>query len=138
MNDFDLNILTPRRVFYKGKCCSLVIPTVDGLYGVQAHHRNMVAAVTAGIMQYEDCDGKRFEAAVSRGMIKIEDNEVLVLVESAIRPDEIEDEKLRIQKEEEEDIEMQKKSIRDYTNAESMMARAFAQLSNTDFDEGPL
>ena len=48
MNTFELHILAAERSFYEGPCESLVIPTTEGMYGIQAHHLNMIAGVVRG------------------------------------------------------------------------------------------
>ena len=72
---------------------SLVIPTTEGMYGIQAMHENLVAAVTIGVVKYTLPDGTRCHAAVSNGIVKVENNEVLILVESAEDPDDIDEER---------------------------------------------
>ena len=89
MNEFNLHIIEADRDFYDGGCVSLVVPTTEGMYGIWAMHENLVAAVTTGVIKYTLPDGERRHAAVSNGMVKVEDGNVLVLVESAEDPDEI-------------------------------------------------
>ena len=48
MNTFELHILAAERSFYEGPCESLVLPTTEGMYGIQANHLNMVAGVVPG------------------------------------------------------------------------------------------
>ena len=45
MSTFQVSILAADRDFYEGPCESLVIPTLQGQYGILAHHRNLIAAV---------------------------------------------------------------------------------------------
>lgn len=83
MDTFQLNILSASSAFYEGECESLVVPTPDGKRGVLAHHSNAIAAISPGELSYTVPGEKPRLAAVSHGMIKIEDNHVLVLVETA-------------------------------------------------------
>ena len=89
MDTFQLNILAASSVFYEGECESLVVPTPDGKRGVLAHHSNAIAAISPGELSYTVPGEKPRLAAVSHGMIKIEDNHVLVLVETAEKPEDI-------------------------------------------------
>ena len=50
MNTFSLKILAAERVFYDGACVSLTVPTLDGLYGVQARHEDAILAVVPGTL----------------------------------------------------------------------------------------
>ena len=85
MSTFQVSILAADRDFYEGPCESLVIPTLQGQYGILAHHRNLIAAVVPGTLHYKVPDKPEQIAAVSAGLIKVENNEVLILVDSAER-----------------------------------------------------
>ena len=80
-------------MFFEGACENLVVPCADGSFGVQAHHSNMISAVTPGELALPPRRGPRRRpekiAAVSAGLIKVERNDVLVLVDTAERPEEI-------------------------------------------------
>ena len=95
MNEFNLHIIEADKDFFEGKCVSLVIPTTEGMYGIQAMHENLVAAIDIGVIKYTLPDGTRCHAAVSNGMVKVENNNVLILVESCEDPDDIDEETAR-------------------------------------------
>ena len=89
MSSFKVHILAADESFYEGECESLVVPTSNGQYGIWANHANTISAIVPGEMLYRLPGGQEQRAAVSSGMVKIENNEVLVLVDSAERPEEI-------------------------------------------------
>ena len=89
MEVFQAHILAADRNFYEGPCVSLTVPTSDGEQGILAHHSDMIAAVLPGTLRFQTPEGPAQTAAVSGGMVKIEKNEVLVLVDSVERPEEI-------------------------------------------------
>lgn len=129
MNSFHLCILAADKPFYDGECVSLVIPTDDGSYGVQAHHQNMIAAIISGTVSFQRSADKDCEyAAVSQGIMKVEDNDVLILVDTAERPDEIDTNRARIDAEEAKEILLQKRSISEYKEAEARLARAITRI----------
>ena len=99
MKEFKLSILEGDSTFYDGPCESLIFPATDGQVGILADHTNTISAVEAGTIMYRTPDGEEFHAAVSQGIIKIEDNEVLMLVNSAERPDEIDENRARYEAE---------------------------------------
>ncbi len=129
---FDLSVLASDKTFYVGKCSSLVIPTSSGLAGILAHHRNMIAAIVPGTMKYTDSDGAEHIAAVSNGMIKVEDGNVLVLADTAERPEEIDINRAKRDAEQAKEAILQKKSIRDYRSAQARMARALSRIAVGD------
>ena len=89
MEAFQVHILAADHTFYEGPCESLVIPTVDGEAGILAHHCNIIAAVVPGELRCRTPEGEEYRAAVSEGLVKVEGGDVLVLVDSAERPEEI-------------------------------------------------
>lgn len=127
-NEFDLELLEADRPFYIGKCTSLVIPTTDGSFGIQAHHANMIAALVPGTIKYTLPDGTREHAAVSGGFLKVEDNTVLILADALERPEEID--KARAEEEYKNaaaDL-MEMRSLAEYKKAQAQMARAINRL----------
>lgn len=89
MKTFRLRILAAERTFYDGPCQSLTVPTIDGRYGLMAQHENVVIAIIPGELTLYTESGEEQIAAVSEGMLKMEDNEALVLVDTIERPEEI-------------------------------------------------
>ena len=128
MNVFHLNILAADKTFYRGKAISLVIPTTEGQYGILAHNRNMITATVPGKLKYTTPDGHESIAAVSSGLVKVEDNEVLVLAESAERPEEIDLNRAKRDAEQARESLLRKQSIRDFHAAQSQIARALNRI----------
>ena len=128
MNQFSLVVLAAERSFYDGECVSLVIPTLDGQYGIQANHSNTIGAVVPGMLKLTTPEGEEIIAAVSEGLVKIENNQVLILVDTAERPEEIDENHARHSAEEAKEAMLQKKSIQDYHAAQAKMARAINRL----------
>ena len=128
MNEFNLHIIEADNDFYNGKCVSLVVPTTDGMYGIQAMHENLVAAIDIGVIKYTLPDGTRCHAAVSNGMLKVENNEVLILVESAEDPEEIDAERAMQEEETARDVLAGKTDRLNYRAAKGMLARAVNRI----------
>ena len=128
MQQFQVHILAADRTFYDGPCVSLTVPTSDGELGILAHHSPIIAAVQPGTLRYQAPGEDVKLAAVSPGMVQVENNEVLVLVDSAERPEEID--AARAQREADEAMEaiLQKKSIQEYQVAQGTLARALNRL----------
>ena len=135
MNTFSLKILAADKVFYQGQCQSLVIPTTDGQYGIQANHENEIAAVNIGIAKFTDADGVRHEAVLSTGFCKVENNAVIVMVETAERPEEID----RVAAEREASDARQalkhRKNVTDEKRAQARMVRSMSRIRAKDNSE---
>ena len=128
MNTFQVHILAADKTFYEGPCVSLVVPTTDGERGILAHHSSMIAAIQPGTLRYQVPGQPVQLAAISPGMVKVEHNDVLVLVDSAERPEEID--VVRAQREADESREalLQKKSRQEHQIAQATLARALNRL----------
>ena len=72
MSSFKVHILAADESFYEGECESLVVPTSNGQYGIWANHANTISAIVPGEMLYRLPGGQEQRAAVSSGMVKIE------------------------------------------------------------------
>ena len=136
MNAFPLRILDAENPFYEGECVSLVIPTEDGQLGIQANHSNMVAAVVPGEIKFTKPDGETMIGAVSHGIAKVEGGEVLILVETAEYPGEIDEKRAEREAEEAQEAMNQKKSIQEFYLAQSRMARAMNRLKVKKHEKG--
>ena len=128
MDTFQVHILAADRTLYEGPCVSLTVPTSDGEQGILAHHSDMIAAVLPGTLRYQTPEGPVQLAAVSSGLVKIEKNEVLVLVDSVERPDEIDAARARREADEAREAMLQKKSRQEYQLAQATLARAMNRL----------
>lgn len=128
MNTFNLIVLAAEKPFYEGDCVSLVIPTVNGQYGIQANHSNLIEAILPGMMKITTAEEGEMIAAVSEGVAKIENNQVLLLVDTAERPEEIDENHAKRSAAAAKEIMLQKKSIQDYYSAQAKMARAISRL----------
>ena len=129
MDTFRLKLLASDKPFFEGECLSLEVPTVEGQYGVLAHHMNLIAAIIPGTLKFKTGENDNVQiSSVLQGLIKIEDNEVLVLVDTAERPEEIDINIAKRDAEEAKEAILQKKSIQDYKSAQAKMARAINRL----------
>ena len=53
MNTFQVYILAADCAFYEGPCESLIVPTLQGQYGILSNHSNMIGAVIPGTLIYK-------------------------------------------------------------------------------------
>ena len=128
MENFPVHILAADEPFYEGPCQSISVPTTTGMYGVLAHHTNVILAIVPGTLRYR-CEGEDEKlAAVSAGLMKVENGEVLILVDSAERPEEIDANRAQRAADRAKEELLQKKSIQEYRTAQSNLARALSRL----------
>ncbi len=128
MNTFSLQILAAGRPFYQGECESLVLPLTVGQYGIKADHSNVIAGIVPGLLMYRDELGNEVQAEVSDGMVKVDHNEVLVLVETVELPEEIDAHRAELAAERAREELLQKRSRQEYLLAQAGLARATSRL----------
>lgn len=135
MSSFRVHILAADSTFYEGECESLIVPTPTGQYGILAGHANTISAIAPGTMTYRIPGEANRIASVSSGLVKIENNEVLVLVDSAERPEEIDANRARRAADAEKEAMLHRESIREYRTAAITLARAIARLHVKDISK---
>ncbi|MFH1287674.1 MAG: hypothetical protein ABII25_03150 [bacterium] len=69
-------IMSPNKVFFNGSARSIIIPGVDGFFEIMDFHCPLISLTVMGGVQV---DNKRI--MVRKGVVKVERNEVVVLVE---------------------------------------------------------
>lgn len=127
MNVFQLTVLAADKPFYDGPCESLRFPGSDGQYGIQANHRNMIAAIVPGTLRFQTAEEEQV-AAISEGLIKVEDNHVLILADTIERPEDIDVNRAKRDADEAQEILLQKRSLQDHHTARARMVRALNRL----------
>ena len=128
MNTFKVHILSAHRTFYEGECESIIIPAVDGQYGVLAGHCNTVRAIVPGKLIFRAPGQEAQEVAVSAGIMKVEDNDVLILADSVLRPEEIDEVRADREAAEAKEAMLQKLGRQEYLSAQAQLARAVSKL----------
>lgn len=85
---FDLQIISPTRVFFDGKVTMVEMKTTEGEIGVLAGHIPLTAILQPGVMRIKQEDGTK-EAALHDGFVEIRKDRITILAESCEWPDEI-------------------------------------------------
>lgn len=89
-SSFYLKVISANRVFFAGKCRSLIVPEFDGQKEILAHHEDMVIAIDEGQMKFQpEGSDEWIHAVVGMGFVEIVNNRVTLLVETAEKPEEI-------------------------------------------------
>ena len=127
MEKFVLNITASSGEFFQGECESLTLPTADGQYGVQAGHSPVLVALEMGIMQFT-VNGETRSVLVGDGIAEVTPAYVMLLVDSAERPEDIDAIRARRKADEAREILLQKKSRQEYRTAQATLARALNRL----------
>ncbi|MBE5925333.1 MAG: ATP synthase F1 subunit epsilon [Lachnospiraceae bacterium] len=132
MNTFTLRIIACDRIFYDGECETLVFPGADGKMGIMANHESMTTAVEIGEIKFRTPDGEEHVAITSDGILKVDNNQVDILVYSCERPEEIDEFRAKEAKERAMEQLAGKQSVMEYHISRASLARAMARLSGRD------
>ncbi|MBQ9412454.1 MAG: ATP synthase F1 subunit epsilon [Oscillospiraceae bacterium] len=126
--EFQLHILSPERDFYQGPCSSLVIPTLDGEYGILPGHSPLVAALVPGLVTVTFSGGGSLTAVVSHGLIRFAQDDAMILVGSAEKPEEIDEARARRAAERARAELLQKHSWHEHLQTQANLSRAMTRL----------
>jgi F-type H+-transporting ATPase subunit epsilon len=91
---FDLSLVTPEGPAFEGEAEMLIVPGASGEIGVLARHAPLVAMLKAGEIRVKS-QGEWQAFAAGPGYFKVQQDRALVLVDDAVRADEIDVEEAR-------------------------------------------
>ena len=131
MNSFILNITASSGEFYQGSCESMVLPVKDGVYGVQAGHSPVLVAIHMGMLKFT-VDGETREILVGDGIAEVTPTFVLLLVDSAERPEDIDKNRAEAARIRAEERLQHKQSMHEYYQTKIALDRAMQRLQTAD------
>lgn len=124
---------------YDGMAESAVVPTMEGFTGILADHSNVIMAVVPGLLEYVPGGteeegrpvpdaGVRQSVVVSDGLIKAENGEVMILVDTAERPEDIDEARARRAEERAREELRKGKTAREHALANAELSRALSRI----------
>ena len=136
MDSFRLHFMASEHMVYDGDAESVSLMTTEGSIGILAHHSNLIMAVVPGIVEYVPA-GEEAKAAglsgkqvvvVSDGLLKVENNEVMILVDTAEHPDDIDEARAKRAEEQAREALKRANSNRDVAIASAELSRAMSRI----------
>ena len=136
MATFKLHFMASEHMVYDGDAESVSLMTTEGSIGILAYHSNLIMAVVPGIVEYvpagEDAKAAglsgRQIAVVSDGLLKVENNEVMILVDTAEHPDDIDEARAKRAEEQAREALKRANSNRDVAIASAELSRAMSRI----------
>ncbi len=129
MSAFWLKIIASDHVFFNENCEKLVVPAQDGELGILAHREAMILATQEGVLRFLTPGSSQWqEAVVGLGIVQVANNRVTVIVDTAERPEDIDEVRAREALERAKEQMRQKQSIREFQMSQASMARALSRL----------
>ncbi len=128
MSEFRLMILAANRPFYDGPCESVTIPATDGDMQFLANHNKHIGAIVPGALRFRKPGGSNQTVAVGNGIVRVSGEDVLVLVDVALWPEEIDEVRAQERADAAMEAMRQDQSIREYRLAQGNLARTLSLL----------
>lgn len=125
---FYLEMVSPENTFFSGNAKQIVLPGIDGSYGVLANHEPMVTAISAGTVRFLTEDDRWLEAVISDGAVEIMPERVILLAATIESPEEIDVNRALRAKQRAEERLRQKQSQMEYYQTQAALSRALARL----------
>jgi F-type H+-transporting ATPase subunit epsilon len=91
---FDLSLVTPEGATFEGEAEMVIVPGAAGEIGVLARHAPLVAMLKAGEIRVK-AEGEWHTFAAGPGYFKVQRDRAIVLVDDAVRAEEIDVEQAR-------------------------------------------
>ena len=129
MTTFWLKVIASDHVFYNGNCEALVVPAHDGEVGILPHREAMILAIQEGELKFRIPGEQEYHnEVVGLGIVQVANNRVTVVVDTAERPEDIDEVRAKQALERAKEQLRQKQSIREYYMSKASMARALSRL----------
>ena len=126
--NFQVEIITPERVFYTGEATMIEFTSVEGDMGVYKDHIPLTTVLAPGIVTITEENGQK-KAAVHAGFVQILGDKVTLLAETAEWPDEIDPDRAERAKKRAEERLAAKEENLDVVRAELALKRALVRIS---------
>lgn len=125
---FNLQIISPTRIFFDGDATMVEMKTTEGEIGVLAGHIPLTAILEPGALKIHQEGGTKV-AALHDGFVEIQKTKVTILAESCEWPDEINVERAKEAKERAEQRIKSGRSDVDMVRAELALKKALNRIN---------
>lgn len=127
MKTFHLQIITQEKVAYEGDAEVLTLPTTEGEISILPGHTALIAIAREGEMVIAQ-SGERTHLAVIGGVLRVTQDNVVLLTDSAERFDELDEQKALEAREKAQKMMQGKLTEREMAEAKSMLQKNLLHL----------
>lgn len=124
---FQLEIVTPDRVFYDDEVEMVIVRTKEGDKGILNDHILMASEVSVGRIKIKK-EGKVREAAVAEGFVKVDLGKTTILTDAAEWPEEIDPERASAARTRAEQRLQERKEGTNLARAEIALSKALNRI----------
>lgn len=79
---FEIDIVTPQKLYFSGEVVSVTAPGQDGLFQVMKNHAPLLAALSSGKVKLAMADKSEKTFTISDGFFEVSANKSILLTES--------------------------------------------------------
>jgi F-type H+-transporting ATPase subunit epsilon len=125
MKSFTVKLVSPEGIKYQDEADEVILPTESGQIGVLADHEPLISLLTPGEICVRS-GGKEHYLATHGGVVKIANNIVEILADSATYADELDEIKINEAKEQAKRQLEEAKDEVDFASAAGMLEKILA------------
>jgi F-type H+-transporting ATPase subunit epsilon len=125
---FEVEVIAADRRLFTGQATSLVIPGVDGYFGVLYGHAPLVGALGVGELLVTGEDGKPTRIALHGGFVEVTSEHTVILADAAELADAIDVERARLAAQRAQERLKQKAPDIDFERARASLMRAINRM----------
>ncbi|MBU1124786.1 MAG: F0F1 ATP synthase subunit epsilon [Candidatus Omnitrophica bacterium] len=75
----DVSLISPKEIIFEGKAKSIILPGESGVFEVLPMHHRLLSRLVSGVLFIDEQSYR-----VRRGMVKVIQNKVTILIEEAV------------------------------------------------------
>ena len=128
MTTIRCDIVSAEAEIFRGEATLVVVTGEVGELGIAPRHAPLITRLKPGKVVVTQANGEKLDFAISGGILEVQPQVVTILADTAIRADEIDEEKVRKAKEEAERVLAGRGEAMDVAEAQQKMAEVAAQL----------
>ena len=120
-------ILTPVGPVFDGDVEGIQMPGMNGGFEVRNDHASLVSLLDTGKLVVKTADNAKKYYAISGGFVEVSDNNIIVMAEEALEPDQI---NIKEQEKKKEEVERELKEHKVYTDEHKRYTRELRNIKN--------
>ena len=128
MTTIRCDIVSAEAEIFRGEATLVVVTGEVGELGIAPRHAPLITRLKPGKVVVTQANGEKLDFAIGGGILEVQPQVVTILADTAIRADEIDEEKVRKAKEEAERVLAGRGEAMDVAEAQKKMAEVAAQL----------
>ncbi len=129
MDKIAVSIIQPHKTKVKGEFFHVIVPGVEGDFGIAPDHTPMITKIRPGLLYLYHDKSKAEKYAIHDGFVTVENNSVSIVCDIVECEDEIDIERAKRAKERAEKRMQSDKEDIDFRRADSALKRALTRIS---------